>query len=377
MQESRLCSNAHVLNQESLLKHTAKRRLRTSIQIKLKAENTLTEYLLPSESTARHVRKRGGALSTAGRAAGSFRGTRWWPQREAVPRSGRAPRRAGAAGSSSSAGPGCSERRDSSEGARCEATRPHACGRCGAGRLPAGLCADVRGRRSGAGLPWGGLGAGKQQVGLAGDGPSRGHAPRGSVAGRGGRSAGCGAAAPLRSYPRACAPASHMLTAPAAGAHTPQRCGSGEYGRGNDSPLPAPHPRRGRRRRGSVSGCPAIPRSRPARSGAVRSACPGPAASRGRSAGRNAAAPRGPTGAAAAGLIGAVIWCAADRPAYLKPASVSYSIANWNVRLNKVSYAPFCNCSCEENFSGDWCAWSTLFGALSYARAQWTASNGN
>lgn len=145
MQESRLCSNAHVLNQESLLKHTAKRRLRTSIQIKLKAENTLREYLLPSESTARHVRKRGGALSTAGRAAGSFRGTRWWPQREAVPRSGRAPRRAGAAGSSSSAGPGCSERRDSSEGARCEATRPHACGRCGAGRLPAGLCADVRG----------------------------------------------------------------------------------------------------------------------------------------------------------------------------------------------------------------------------------------
>lgn len=56
-----------------------------------------------------------------------------------------------------------------------------------------------------------------------------------------------------------------------------------------------------------MSGCPAIPRSRPARSGAVRSACPGPAASRGRSAGRNAAAPRGPTGAAAAGLIGAVI----------------------------------------------------------------------
>lgn len=41
-----------------------------------------------------------------------------------------------------------------------------------------------------------------------------------------GRSAGCGAAAPLRSLPRACAPASHMLTAPAAGAHTPQRCGS-------------------------------------------------------------------------------------------------------------------------------------------------------
>lgn len=156
-------------------------------------------------------------------------------------------------------------------------TRAVGAGRDGCLRGCARMCGAVRGRRSGAGLPWGELGAGKQQVGLAGDGPSRGHAPRGSVAGRGGRSAGCGAAAPLRSYPRACAPASHMLTAPAAGAHTPQRCGSGEYGRGNDSPLPAPHPRRGRRRRGSVSGCPAIPRSRPARSGAERCAAPVPA----------------------------------------------------------------------------------------------------
>lgn len=331
------------------LKNTAKRRLRASIQIKLKAESTLREYLLLNESTARQVRKRGGAPSRAGRAAGSLRGTRWWPQREAAPRSGRAPRRAGAAGSSSSAGPGCSERRDSSEGARCEAARPHACGRCGAGRPPAGLCGAVRGRRRGAGLPRGGLAAGKQQVGLAGDGPSRGHAPRGSAAGRGGRSAGCGAAAPLRSapirgharLPRTCslrprrARTLRSAAAPVStGGGTTDRCPPRARGGAAGGGVPC----------AAARGDPASPAGAErsgAGPGAQRSACPGTAASRGRAAGRNAAPPRGPTGAVAAGLIGAVIWCAADRPAYLKPASVRYSIAKWSVRLNKVSYAPF------------------------------------
>lgn len=116
-------------------------------------------------------------------------------------------------------------------------TRAVGAGRDGRLRGRAGLCGAMRGRagpseRCGAALRRARCGeaTGRARWGrtvarsrTAGKRSGEGWAQRGVRSRR---------PAPLRSYARACAPASHMLTALAAGAHTPQRCGSGEYGRG-------------------------------------------------------------------------------------------------------------------------------------------------
>lgn len=225
-----------------------------------------TDWLLPGSTGA----AAGTALPPARAAAVGGRGQvsdNSGGAARASPRSGRARRGAGPAGGSSSAPApqprGCW---DAAEGAGCDTPRPHACGRWGAGRPPGPVgspgeapsrcrgpavsLTGYRGGRRGRGFLPGYRGSNRSDEPVknpprrpscccvcrrdgsallrappqpAGSGGRRGGEGRWA---RPGRSAGCGATAPLRSLPRACAPASHMLTAPAAGAHTPQGCGS-------------------------------------------------------------------------------------------------------------------------------------------------------